>query len=95
MIHKVVDLKIDWQGYYKTTRTFFVAPLDGVDAIIGIKQLGDMKSKANFVEREVFIQQVSKRDFKLKIFPTERIISTAYTRIEFTLLSDKENTSTD
>ena len=94
MIHKVADLEIDWQGYHKITRTFFVAPLDGVDAIIGIKQLGDMKSKANFAEREVFIQQGSKPDFKLKILPAERVISTAYTRIEIPP-SDEENTSTD
>ena len=37
MIYKVADLEIDWQRYYKTTRTFFVAPLDEVDTIIGIK----------------------------------------------------------
>ena len=68
-----------------------MAQLDGVDAIIGIKQLGNMKSKVDFAKSKITIQQGSKPDFNLKILPTGKIFSTTYTRIE--IPSEEENTS--
>ena len=65
--------------------------LDEVDGIIRIKQLGDIKSKVDFAEGKITIQQGSKPDFNLKILPTGKIFSTAYTRIK--IPSEEENTS--